>query len=259
MYFLAAILSLVGICWAPFGIHQNYDPGYYFFNYLLHPIDHQSWAIKTVTIIIRFVTTQWSVMECCRSQAIILIASMSYCNMIIKCLRGISRIPLSEKTVQEYMKLRYVSQIGKESAQNLAGILMGVGFVICICGNWVSIFGWRFIPFEVNIAMCLITVVVYLCIHETLPRAIKCHEYSKMLVKTWDYKYMKLQIQSGKCTANSNNMYIKSWRKTCKAQQPITLYFFTTKFKRETNVNFYSNIVNYTVDMLLSTSVINTK
>ncbi len=43
----------------------------------------------------------------------------------------------------------------------------------------------------------------------------------------------------------------KLWRKLTKAQGPITIYWGTTKFQKETKVNFYSNIVNYTVNMIL--------
>lgn len=252
MYSLVAVLIFICIGSAPIGTYYNFDPGYFFFDYIFHPIENQSWALRATTFVIRYLATHWSVLEICRSLSLVLLASMSYCNMLTIFLREISKIRGSDKTIMEYAKLQCVNQVGIDAARNLAGLLMGAGFVICVCGNWLSVFEWRFIPFEVNISMCLVTLVVYLVIYETLPLYIKCHEFSKQMVKGWKYEYMKKQSVSSK-------KIIRIWKRILRAQQPINLYWGTTKFKRETNVNFYSNIIDYKVDMMLGSAAKNKK
>ncbi len=128
---------------------------------------------------------------------------------------------------------------------------MTAGFILCVVGNWLSLLGWEYIRFEVNLSMFLITVVVYFVIHETIPYAIRCHEDSKRMIFTWNYKFMQRRKRLLWKKAHSGVMSFRLWRKTCRAQRPITIYWCTTKFEKETKVNLYSNIVDYTFNLLL--------
>lgn len=251
MYALAVILSLIGLLWAPFGCYYDFDPGYFFLEYMFYPMENQTRAFQLTAFTIRYLATHWSVLEATRSYAMILISLMAHTNALTNIVRSISRIPVSQLTFNFYTKLQYLTQIGNEPIRYEAGTLMNSGFILCVVGNWLSLFGWEFIRFEVNLSMVLITVVVYFVIHETLPFAIRCHEESKRMIDSWDYKFIQQRKRVLRENTNSGVMTLRLWRKVCRAQKPITLFWCTTKFQKDTKVNFYSNIVYYTVNMLL--------
>lgn len=251
MYSLAANLIFVGVFWAPFGCYYNFDPGYFFLDYIFYPMENQSKALHRAAFIIRYLATHWSCLEATRSCAMILITLMAHTNALINCIRSISRIPVSGLTFKAYAKLQYLAKIGHDPIRYETGTLMTAGFVLCIVGNWLSLYGWEYIRFEVNLSMVLLTLVVYFVIHETLPYAIRCHEDSKRMISTWNNKFMERRKLLLWKNANSGVLSLREWRKLCKAQKPITIFWCCTKYQKETKVNFYSNIVNYTFNMLL--------
>ncbi len=213
-------------------------------------MDDKSEGIKTATLIFRYITTHWSVLEATRSYTLTCIAYMAYYNINNSCLHAINEIPLSEITMKEYIELQYINRIGQHSLKYISGSLMSAGFMILVVGNWLSLVGWDFIPIQVNLSMTLITIIVYFVLYESLPMAIYGHEYSKKMIFKWEAKYVAKQ-NVGSFITKSGALRVKSWRKMCRAQQPITFYWCTAKFEQETKVNFYSNIFEHTLNMIL--------
>lgn len=244
-------MILIGLAWTPFGTYFNFDPGFHFFDYIFHPMENKSRKIKTATFMIRYVATHWSVLEATRSYTLVLIAFMAYYNINSSCLHAINEMPLSEKTIKKYIELQYINKIGQHSLKYISGSLMSAGFLIMVVGNWLSLVGWDFIPIQVNLSMTLITLIVYFVMYESLPMAIYGHEYSKKMIFMWESKYVAKQNLCSFKTKANGMLSVKLWRKMCKAQQPITFYWCSAKYEQATKVNFYSNIIEYTLSIIL--------
>lgn len=197
-------------------------------------MENQSWTVKASTQIIRYVWTHWCVAEATRSYSFAILASFYMCITIQKVLQEISRKALSENTINVYMKLQCIIQTGQYAVRYVAGVLMSSGFLILVVGNWLTVVGWKFIPIEVNLSMTLVTVVVYLTVSNTMPRVIRFNEESKQMIKQWNYKYIK-----NKTDINSpkTGVPFKLWRKWVQAQRPVTMYWCTSVFERDTKVN----------------------
>lgn len=254
IYGLTLLLILIGIFWAPFGCYYNFDPPYFIFEYIFHPMVNQSLTVKASTRIIRYLWTHWCVAEATRTYALAILFAIYVCIAIQNFLQEISRIALSENSIKIYMKLQCILQTGQYTFRCGSGILMSSGFVILVVGNWLTVVGWKFIPIEVNLSMTLVTVVVYLTVSNTIPRVIRFNEDSKQMIKQWNYKYIKKKTYGN---SPKTGVPFKLWRKLVQAQRPVTVYWCTSIFKRDTKVNYYSNVMDYTVNTILGFDVAN--
>ncbi len=149
---------------------------------------------------------------------------MYFFGVVDSCLGGINKIPLSEDTLIAYKKLRYCIQIARDVIRYLEGVLMSAGFIIIVVGNWLTVVGWKFIPLVVNLSMSLVTVVVYLVIINLVPLVIRSHEQRKYMIKEWDNKYIERVNRTKVIERTRFKISVKLWRKSTKAQKPITVY-----------------------------------
>ncbi len=122
-----------------------------------------------------------------------------------------------------------------------AGTFLGVGYIIFLVGNWVLLSGFDKLPFELCMAVAGITLVAYLVLFQTLPLVVRINKESNQILNNW-----KLSVGS----TSGGLMY---WKRELKAQQPVWVYYAQTKFEKATKINYYSNIAECTINVLLIT------
>lgn len=204
--------------------------------------DH--WILK---ISIRFVLFQHCVIGLVRSYAMFYLPVVSNFSIFLSCLRRISEMPHSENCIKYYTQLRIIQLTGMTSVSILAGQLMSIGFIMSVVGAWIIISGRKIFPVLVYHLMTVITVVIYIVIAETIPKVVECDELSKKLTTEIlpRRKFRNICLES--------TFENKIWKKVLLSQKPLTFYYASASFDRETKHNFYYNIFMNTVNMVLLT------
>lgn len=88
-------------------------------------------------------------------------------------------------------------------------------------------------------------LVIYLVISETLPLVLRCYEQSRGLVKRlWFHEMLKIK-------GRVSSVEIKVLRKSIHAQEPVTYNYWSAKFDQDTKRNYYWNILEFTINLLL--------
>lgn len=101
---------------------------------------------------------------------------------------------------------------------------------------------WKKFPIE---AYCMAVVLDFVCssiIGQMLPLAVKSNVLSEQLLGVWMKSLVKIRYRR------------RYWKRVVKAQQPLSIYYATTKFEKSTVANYYSAILGYTLNLLLVTS-----
>lgn len=76
---------------------------------------------------------------------------------------------------------------------------------------------------------------------ETVPLAIKCDSTSRDIIRIWKFQVHMYSV-------SSERNYLK---RRVRAQQPVAIHYAQTKYEKDTQVNYYFSIVNYTINVLL--------
>lgn len=258
LYGMAVQFVVVGLVLTSFGVYYNFDPGFFFFELIFPPLPHQSLITKMLCLAGRIILSYWSVLEVTRSYAIMLIILSAFLNVLVRCFKKIGEFPVSYYALAHYIIFQLILSIGQKFIRYVAGALLICGFVATVVGNWISLLGWKFIPFEINISICLITIIVYLGISVCVPVPVSLHLKSKTVLRAWILTVVERRRVFENRRFSAAKAWFQLWRKVCVAQQPIILYWGTSKFQRETKALYYSRIMEYTLTSMLGYKVVST-
>lgn len=116
---------------------------------------------------------------------------------------------------------------------------MAVGMLILIFCNLIVLAGWELVPLEVYMVAVLTRVVSCFVLGQAIPFAIKSNELSESVLRIW------------KRSVATINYKIRYWPKVLVAKRPVSFYYAMTKFEKDTKGNYYSTVVESTVDLLI--------
>ncbi len=235
---LTVVLIFSGMFLGPVAVIAGFDPITQVVK-AIFPKSSQTPLYKFTAYVVAYVLTQWCTLEASRIYITISIPTMTICNIYLRCLRIIGKRGLSYNTLLLYHQLHCLNQTGMYVIANIAGTLMGIGFVIMTLGNWIIFSAWNLVPFEVYALTFCITNIAYFIVVQTVPLAISCNECCQKLIEMW-----KVDIFQRKAL-------IGYWKRKVEAQQPVSFYYAMSRFEKSTQVNYYSGLVNYTVNALI--------
>lgn len=115
---------------------------------------------------------------------------------------------------------------------------MGIGLVVAVFSNWVVIECWNILPTELYLVIFTVMLIFYFITLETLPYAIHCNEYSENLLNFW------------KASLPEKKYRRRYWNKVLASKRLVSFYYATTKFDKETTMNYYSCVIDNTVNLL---------
>lgn len=227
-----------GIFLAPILVYFGFDSVTQIFSIIFpHILDTPS--IKFFVQIVSYLLLQWISIEGSRIYISVCIPTMTICTLYLNILKIIKDEPLNLKTILLYQQLSCINQMGLKVIAGIAGTLMSAGFFLSIFGNWVIVSGGSLIPKQIYVYILGTTIISYIIIDQTIPLAIGFNELSCDILMKWRFNVL------------SQKAGIKYWKKKIRAQQTLSFYYGYTKFERDTQVNYYSNIVNYSINALI--------
>lgn len=194
---------------------------------------------KSLIFIFRYVWQQWCTLEATRIYWTILVASITVCNCFLQIVMKFSKMSLGYQLLLLYQQLLCFYQISQLFVAIVAGKLMGIGIILLVICNALIISGWNILPAGFYFLTVGLGLVVGFCICQTLPIVIKCNELCVSMLGKW-----KRNIRRMPCF----KLY---WYKLVRAQRPVSINYGLTKFEKETKRNYYSVILEYTMDVLL--------
>lgn len=227
---------MVGIFLAPAVFLFGVDPYSLFVEYHNLRISKDFYFLYIIQQAAIYIIVQWCTLESTRVYITFLAPALIVFTLYIDCLNTIFTKSLNDAVISLYNQLYCINQAGTETLRTLMGLMFVSGFVLIVLGNWLVLAGWNIIPFEMYCAVLAMLLVCYFTIGETVPYAIRSNELSEAILHRW-----RSQVLGKK----------KQWIRIVRARRPIAFYYALTKFEKETQVNYYSNIVDYTVNLLL--------
>lgn len=235
------VLMLAGVFMTPIGILTGIDPFRHIFQ-TLFPTSFDNPYTKYPLKFVGYVLTHWCILEASREYSTFLVPTMTIANIYLRCLQFIEKRVLSEYTFLMYQQLHCLNQRIIQICRIVAGLFMGCGLVVLLVGgNWIAISGWDYFSAEVYFLMIGLLIIMYFILYQTLPLMVSCDETSKELIQKW-----KLQIY----TFKEKKRYLL---RVVKSQRLVSFYYGMTKMEKETKINFYSTILDRTIDLLLIT------
>lgn len=235
-------LLIAGVGVGPIVMFLQLDPGY---QLLSHPT-------STKGVIIRYIICHGYSLESGRTCCAILLVALLYCKITLNSVQMISKIaktrPVSN-SLFVYSQLHCIHPIAQRVIRAGAGVLMSLGFVICVLGAWIVLMGHNLFPAELYVVLSVTMVCVYATVLETLPIAIKCHESSEHLIEILWKGQGTLELLQQACSIRKR----KILKRVVRAQRPLSMYYGTAIFDKETQINFLLNVVSYTVNVILIT------
>ncbi|OXA47102.1 hypothetical protein Fcan01_18125 [Folsomia candida] len=130
------------------------------------------------------------------------------------------------------------------SSDNITAILMGVGLVLCVAFNFISIRMYGSIPFPLYLYFPSVAIIIPLIIDTMLPMAIRVYEETSKIRRNWEYHL----------NGTENRKYIS---RRLQAVRPLQVKcrimgYQGLKLTKSTKVGFYSQILEHTMTALLS-------
>lgn len=239
---LAITLLFVGVFIAPIGVVAGLDPftqtmNIYFIRFLSNSY------FKLAGYLICYIVTQWCTLEATRIYILILVPFLSMFYLFVCQLDLLKKRPIIKikTTLLLYEGLNCINQIGSNVIARIAGSLMSIAFFILVFINWILLKGWNLVPVPLYIMICFIAVIIYTVIFQSIPLEIKCNTASIDIIQRWIF-------QVSMFSPSSERNYL---RRRVRAQQPVAIHYAQTKFEKDTQVNYYVSIVNYTINVLL--------
>lgn len=235
---LVVILIFAGVIIPPLAIILELDPIYILVQ-VHRPKMLTKFSTKFLVLIIRSIWAGWCALEATRIYVFVAIPTMTLCNIYLRILNTLKNSPLNNRTLFLFSQLHCINQILIPIIKIVAGTLMGAGYFMFVFGNWLIISCWGVLPIEVYFVNGGILMICYFILFQTLPLAAKCNEVSCDLIVRWKQELGK------------NVGFKRYWTKTVRAQRAIAFYYALTKFERSTKVNYYSVIIDGTINALL--------
>lgn len=227
-----------GLFLPPFLILEGLDPP----NKLFHahfPEQISNKVLGFTLLLIRMIWGYWCTLELARIYTIFMIPVMTVFTLYFSVLGNLGKRALSDTTVLFYHQLHCINQIGLDIIRKFAGALMTVATLSLVLSNCVIISGWNSFPPMIYILVGLFATEVYFVVFESITQAGKSNELSKQIICLWkDEIDWKLASK-------------RYWTRVVKAQRPVSIYYAFTKFEKETKVNYFTNVIDRSVDAIL--------
>ncbi len=118
-------------------------------------------------------------------------------------------------------------------------MMLGFAFVCSVLTNWIVICGWELFGIEIYAACTFAGIGMYCLVTISLQWLCKLDKLSREVIHGWKYNVHK-QAES-----------LKYFVKLIRAQKPVSQFYAMTKFDKDTQSNYFDNIVNYTVNAIL--------
>lgn len=152
--------------------------------------------------------------------------------------------PRADLQVRRYLELAVTVQVAYAILATIVALLMGLGLILCILFNFVSIKLYNVVPMPLYLCFPPVAVVIPLIIDTLLPFGISVND-----------KADKLKIKWGRKLVSSSDL--KYIRRRVLAINPLhipcgILGFKFFKLTKSIKVWFYDQILNYTITALLS-------
>ncbi len=232
---LTIVLILAGTAMSPILVLSELDPQYLLVQVYM-PSSLRNWYYKVPLMILRLVWIQALTLEASRIYLFVCIPTTTVCSIYLRILAVIGKRPLTNRTVTLYNMLQCINQICMKIIATVAGTLMGFGLFIFIIGNWIVIKCWDIFPLNLYCLLVGVLLVVYFILFQTVPLAVKVNQTSANIIRGWK--------REARCKR-------QFWKRQIWALQPVAFYYAFTKYEKGTTINFYFNIVNYTINVLL--------
>lgn len=195
--------------------------------------------------LLRFIHVLWCTLEATRTFATILTAAVTIFNVTCGILENFAHRRRLSESIVKYRQIQVLTATGQLAIREAAGMLMAAGFIIAISSNYVVISGYRTFPLFVYLCFVLVNIVTYVVISQTLPLIVKCHDISSYSCGCiWHRKLL-----TGNFAVPGRTFRLL--RKIIRSQRPITFYYGTAEFDPQTKRNFYRNIAEFTINLLL--------
>lgn len=240
-FILVSIIVLDGIVLPSIAVLAEMDPISLVIRFWFPNLKTLSYPLYLTQQAVTYLFLQWFAMEMARIYVFVYIPAMSVCYIYAKCLKRISSRALNEQTVILYDQLYCINQIGLEYIRIIAGVFMGFGLCFVVFCNWTVITCWAVLPTKIYAVVFGVMLIFYSFVALALPPAINSNEFSEQIIRKWKNQ-MKV-----------NGRRIIYWDKRLRARRPISFYYASTKFEKETIVNYYACVVNYTLNVLIIT------
>lgn len=237
MLTVALSLMLLGVFLAPAVILCKLDC----FNILVncHFRNILNPDFKRLYNVVRYVVIQWVTLESSRVYIVATASILTKFSITVNCLNNLKSRKLSRSSINLYHQLFIINQNCMFIIRQTALCLLGMGFVMLVLLNFVVIVGWKLYNHVLYFGALVFAIMTYVILTQTLPRIIACSQAAEELINLWKYNLTNLM---------TGGSY---WKRLVKAQQPMCFYYGTAKIDKETKVNYYSNLITYTLNLLL--------
>lgn len=216
----------------------GYDPLYYVLEARLAEVHSGR------KVIFRTVVCALAVKEGTETHFLICASLISMLRSTNQVLIHITNITLTTG-IQAYKQLQVVAQTSQCVLRMITGVLMSVGFVVGISGNYGIISGARILPTTLYACLCNMQIALYIVVSMTLPQIIECYNLSnEMTSKIWLRSFIFY-------TKTSCKFSCRILQKTLRSLMPITYYYGTARFDQGTKTSYYVNILFRTIDLVL--------
>lgn len=193
----------------------------------------------------RFILNLWATVQVTRPLLVCVTCSLSFIEANKAVITEITKQKLSWHCLQLYSRLQLTANIGHDAIKQLAAVYMALGFYLSVVVNFVIINCFNSIPLLFYLCSCTIAVMVYLCLNFLLPEVVYCSETSEHLLSSlWRWEFVGIKRTSLRKQSSILG-------KTLRAQRPIKYQYGNAVFDKETKTNYYWNILESTIDILL--------
>lgn len=193
----------------------------------------------------RVLIHSWFILEEGRTFSIVLTHALALCNAACSILERIKLMKSLKASIEYYRQFQVLVETGTEGLREVAGLLMAGGFLIAVSCNYVVISAFDKLPVGIYLCFGVSGLVCYVGIHQTLPLVVYCNEISSELCcSIWPNL-----LATNKAVISKRSFEVL--RRLIIARKLVTYYYGFAKFDKETKSNFYWNIIDFTITLVL--------
>lgn len=159
--------------------------------------------------------------------------------MHMRVLVILTKRQLNMITLHLYQQLNCINKITIYLFARLIGFMLGFGLVLFVVGNLICITEFNIFPVFMYKNLVEITAIAYTILFEALTMPVQVNEESNRIINSW---------KENICFKSKRRRF---WIMKIQAQQPVSIYYAKTKCDHDTQVGYYFNIVDHTVNALL--------
>lgn len=238
---VGAGVSILGIFGGPVIVLSNLDPLYFL---QTRYINYSSWTFQLLFITLRTFLMSWTLIEAMRCYSFFDIFSLVSINMSVKIVRSLVNCAFSPYAFMKYIKVQCCNKIGSDVIQVITTGYMFGGATYMLGGNLVMLLCYHIINTEIYFWFITLNFIVYTFFKVGTQIVVECDIVSKQVMEEFLESLMMV---------NGHKAY---WKRKVKALKEISFYYGLAKFDQQTQINFFENLLEATLNLvLLLTSV----